>query len=88
MGSTTSLILGTHAGYVTSLEYLVRRPLGAEALEASYFKGHEHVEEPSSVSSLEYLARGPLGNEALEASYYEGPEYVEETSECLCHFQI
>jgi hypothetical protein len=36
-----------HTGNITSLEYLVRRPLGAAALEASYFKGHEHVEEPS-----------------------------------------
>ncbi len=70
--------MGTHIGYVTSLEYLVRRPLGAEALEVSYYKGPEHVEEPGYVTSLEYLARGPLGAAALEASYYEGLEHVEE----------
>ncbi len=33
--------------YFTSVEYLVRRPLGAAALEASYYEGPEHVEEPS-----------------------------------------
>ena len=44
---STNLMMGKHAGNVTSLEYLVRRPLGAEALEASYFKGPEHVEEAS-----------------------------------------
>ena len=46
-------MMGKHTGYVTSLEYLVRRPLGAAALEASYFKGPEDVEEPSYVTSLE-----------------------------------
>jgi hypothetical protein len=40
-------MMGKHTGNVTSLEYLVRELLGAEALEASYFKGPEHVEEPS-----------------------------------------
>ena len=34
-------------GYVTSLEYLARGPLGAAALEASYYEGPEHVEEAS-----------------------------------------
>jgi hypothetical protein len=53
MRCSTSLILGKHTEYVTSLEYLVRRPLGAAALEASYFKGPVHVEEPSDVTSLE-----------------------------------
>jgi hypothetical protein len=46
-------MMGKYTGYVTSLEYLVHRPLGAAALEASYFKGPEHVEKPSSVTSLE-----------------------------------
>jgi hypothetical protein len=45
MGCSTSLIFVKHAGYVTSVEYLVRRPLGAEALEASYFTRPQHVEE-------------------------------------------
>ena len=38
---------GNSTVYVTSLEYLVREPLGAAALEASYYKGPEHVEEAS-----------------------------------------
>jgi hypothetical protein len=38
-------MMGKQAGYVTSLEYLARRPLGAAALEASYYKGPEDVEE-------------------------------------------
>jgi hypothetical protein len=45
--------LGKHAGHFASLEELVRKVLKAEALEASYFKGPEHVEEPSYVKSLE-----------------------------------
>ncbi len=40
-------MMGKQAGYVTSLEYLARRPLGAAALEASYYEGPEHVEEAS-----------------------------------------
>jgi hypothetical protein len=47
------LRLGKHAGHFASLEELVRKVLKAEALEASYFKGPEHVEEPSYVKSLE-----------------------------------
>jgi hypothetical protein len=37
---------------VTSLEYLVRRPLGAAALEASYYEGPEHVEEPGECDKV------------------------------------
>jgi hypothetical protein len=48
-----NLMLDNCTAFFSSLEYLVRRPLGAAALEASYVKGPEHVEEAGYVTSLE-----------------------------------
>ncbi len=45
---------------VTSLEYLAREPLGAAALEASYYEGPEYVEE-NYWTGLERVAGKGLG---------------------------
>ena len=47
-----NLMLGNYTALFSSLEYLVRRPLGAAALEASYFTRPEHVEEASECPCL------------------------------------
>ncbi len=49
---TTVLTFDECAGCCTGLEYLVRGPPGAEAVEAPYFTGVEHVEEPSECLCL------------------------------------